>query len=104
MAESLNHAGQEAKNYHDKISDLKTWLSAVYSYQETCIDAFDDGDMKKKIKDAVNASKEYVSNSLALVAQISTILEKFAAAEESIKHCSPSLMWHMVAAQNLITT
>ncbi|KMT03431.1 hypothetical protein BVRB_8g191160 [Beta vulgaris subsp. vulgaris] len=94
LAESLNHAGQEAKNYHDKISDLKTWLSAVYSYQETCIDAFDDGDMKKKIKDAVNASKEYVSNSLALVAQISTILEKFAAAEESIKPPARHLLEH----------
>ncbi|KAL2936402.1 putative pectinesterase/pectinesterase inhibitor 12 [Bienertia sinuspersici] len=85
LGASLNHAGQEVKNYHTKIDDLKTWLSAVYSYQETCIDAFDNGTMKNKIKEAVNASKEYISNSLALASQISTILDKFDAAEGSLK-------------------
>ncbi|CAO2841627.1 unnamed protein product [Amaranthus hypochondriacus] len=84
LAESMDHAGKESKNYHNKINDLKTWLSAVYSYQETCIDAFDKGDMKNQIKIAVNSTKQFVSNSLAIVSQISSILDNFNAAEASL--------------------
>lgn len=80
----MDHAGKESKNYHNKINDLKTWLSAVYSYQETCIDAFDKGDMKNQIKIAVNSSKQFVSNSLAIVSQISSILDNFNAAEAAL--------------------
>ncbi|KAK9697422.1 hypothetical protein RND81_08G036300 [Saponaria officinalis] len=75
LEESLKAVGEEVKGLRHKIPDLSTWLSAVYSYQETCIDAFPDGDNKNKIKTALNATKEYVSNSLALVIQISDFLQ-----------------------------
>ncbi|KAL9224631.1 hypothetical protein vseg_000649 [Gypsophila vaccaria] len=80
LGDALLHTGQEVKDFKSKIPDLKTWLSAVYSYQETCIDAFPEGESKTNIINAVNATKEYVGNSLALVSQISSFLQKFAAA------------------------
>ncbi|XP_021750100.1 pectinesterase-like [Chenopodium quinoa] len=100
LSESLHHAEHEVKNYHTEINELKTWLSAVYSYQETCIDAFDNGDIKNKIKGAVNASKEFVSNSLALVSQISNILDKFSAAEEALKPPTRHLLAHGAPNRN----
>jgi len=69
-------------DFKAKIADLKTWLSAVYSYQEICIDAFPEGEMKNKIKEAVKDAEEYLSNSLALATQIKVILEKY---EEATK-------------------
>ncbi|KAK9715606.1 hypothetical protein RND81_06G176400 [Saponaria officinalis] len=80
LGEALLHTGQEIKDFKSKIPDLKTWLSAVYSYQETCIDAFPEGESKNNIQNALNSTKEYVGNSLALVSQISSFLQKFAAA------------------------
>jgi len=64
-------------DFKTKIADLKTWLSAVYSYQETCIDAFPEGETKTKIKEAVKDAEEYLSNSLALATQIKAILQKY---------------------------
>ncbi|KAL9224169.1 hypothetical protein vseg_000232 [Gypsophila vaccaria] len=75
LQEAIKAVGEEVKGLRHKIPDLSTWLSAVYSYQETCIDAFPDGDSKNKIKTALNSTKEHVSNSLALVSQISDFLQ-----------------------------
>ena len=73
----MKQVEEEAKSNHIKINDLKTWLSAVYSYQETCIDAFDKGNMKNQMKGVLSSTEEYISNSLALVSQIFSAVEKF---------------------------
>ncbi|XP_057544414.1 pectinesterase-like [Amaranthus tricolor] len=77
LAQSMKQVEEEAKSNHIKINDLKTWLSAVYSYQETCIDAFDKGNMKNQMKGVLSSTEEYISNSLALVSQIFSAVEKF---------------------------
>ncbi|KAK1377891.1 Pectinesterase [Heracleum sosnowskyi] len=57
--------------------DLNNWLSAVMSYQQTCVDAFPEGEAKEEIKKALRTSTELTSNSLAIVSQISSILSSF---------------------------
>lgn len=57
--------------------DLNNWLSAVMSYQHTCIDAIPEGEAKEEIKKALQTSRELTSNSLAIVSQMSSILSSF---------------------------
>ncbi|KAL6647508.1 hypothetical protein ACP70R_000708 [Stipagrostis hirtigluma subsp. patula] len=53
---------------------LRVWLSAVIADQETCIEGFPDGDLKKKMKDAMVSGKELTSNALAIIQQASSFL------------------------------
>ncbi|OMO86402.1 Pectinesterase, catalytic [Corchorus olitorius] len=54
--------------------DLNTFLSAVMSYQETCIDSFPEGKLKTSFKTALNSSKELTSNSLAMIKQLGSYI------------------------------
>lgn len=54
--------------------DLNTWLSAVMSYQETCIDSFPDGPLKNDFRTTLNSSQVYTSNALAVVRQLSSLM------------------------------
>ncbi|XP_010917368.1 pectinesterase 3 isoform X2 [Elaeis guineensis] len=72
-------AGHEEKILTpSKIDDLKTWLSAAVTDQETCLDGFEGttGDIKVKMEKAMVDSMHFTSNSLAIVAGILGILEK----------------------------
>uniref|UniRef100_A0A0E0AW36 Pectinesterase n=1 Tax=Oryza glumipatula TaxID=40148 RepID=A0A0E0AW36_9ORYZ len=53
---------------------LRVWLSAVIAHQETCIDGFPDGDLKDKMRDAMESGKEMTSNALALIGKASSFL------------------------------
>ncbi|THU47189.1 hypothetical protein C4D60_Mb09t12900 [Musa balbisiana] len=62
-----------------KIDDLRTWLSAVVTDQETCLDGFEgtSDELRGKMEAAmVNCSTQYTSNSLAIAAGIMGITEK----------------------------
>ncbi|CAL9118690.1 unnamed protein product [Musa textilis] len=54
--------------------DMRTWLSAVMTYQQTCIDGFPEGEVKTKMHEAMNSSKEMTSNALAMIGQASSFL------------------------------
>lgn len=60
-----------------KIRDIQTWISGAMTDQETCLDGLEEmestvlGEVKKKMQ----RSKEYISNSLAIVANFHTILD-----------------------------
>ncbi|XP_028753646.1 pectinesterase 3-like [Neltuma alba] len=62
-----------------KISDIQTWISAAVTDQETCLDGLEEtesaaqGEMKQKMQ----RSREYTSNSLAIVANIRILLQRF---------------------------
>lgn len=62
-----------------KISDIQTWISAVVTDQETCVDGLEE--MKSpalgEVKGKMQRSREYTSNSLAIVANIRTLLQHF---------------------------
>ncbi|XP_062005571.1 probable pectinesterase/pectinesterase inhibitor 21 [Rosa rugosa] len=58
------------------IMDLKVWISATVTYQETCLDAFENStsDAGEKMKMILKSSMHLSSNSLAMVSTISSFL------------------------------
>ncbi|KAF5454119.1 hypothetical protein F2P56_023807 [Juglans regia] len=56
--------------------DLKIWLSAVITYQETCLDGFQNttSHAGQKMKEALKSAMRLSSNSLAIVSDISSVL------------------------------
>ncbi|XP_026430207.1 pectinesterase-like [Papaver somniferum] len=72
---SADHVGgNDIEKLPQRTHDLDNWLSAVMSYQETCIDGFPDGKLKSDIQKAFKTAKELTSNSLAIVSEMTTIL------------------------------
>ncbi|CAK9143270.1 unnamed protein product [Ilex paraguariensis] len=57
--------------------DMNNWLSAVMSYQQTCIDMFPEGEVRSTLQKALKNTKELTSNALAIVSQLSSVLEAF---------------------------
>nr|XP_011470454.1 PREDICTED: probable pectinesterase/pectinesterase inhibitor 46 [Fragaria vesca subsp. vesca] len=57
------------------VEDLKTWLSSAGTYQQSCVDGFDDakGELKDTIEKYLKTSTELTSNSLAIVSWISKV-------------------------------
>uniref|UniRef100_A0A0D9X8H2 Pectinesterase n=1 Tax=Leersia perrieri TaxID=77586 RepID=A0A0D9X8H2_9ORYZ len=51
---------------------LRVWLSAVIAHQETCIDGFPDGDLKDKMRGAMESGRELTSNALAIIGKASS--------------------------------
>lgn len=70
-----------SKNDFKKVStranELNNWLSAVISYHQTCIDGFPDGELKSGLKKLFKDPQEFVSNSLAIVSEVSSLLSTF---------------------------
>ncbi|KAI3672424.1 hypothetical protein L6452_38512 [Arctium lappa] len=62
-----------------KLGDLKTWISAAMTDQETCVDGLEEmgSTAVDEVKMRVQRSNEYMSNSLAILANIETLLDKF---------------------------
>lgn len=60
----------------DYVADLKTWLSGTVTYQDTCIDAFQNtsGDAGEKMKKLLKTSSELSSNALAMVNELGSML------------------------------
>merc|ERR1712071_8225 len=58
---------------------LRIWLSAVISYQESCLDGFQNttGTAGDQMKQALNISMKISSNGLAMISEISSILSEF---------------------------
>ena len=59
----------DASKTNEYVEDLKTWLSAVVTNQETCIDAFKEtsGEAGEKMKNLLTMAKQLSSNGLAMV-------------------------------------
>ncbi|MCL7049948.1 hypothetical protein MKW94_028511 [Papaver nudicaule] len=75
LGASADHVGgNDIEKLPQRTRDLDNWLSAVMSYQETCIDGFPDGKLKSDVQKAFKTAKELTSNSLAIVSEMSTIL------------------------------
>ncbi|KAB1203936.1 putative pectinesterase/pectinesterase inhibitor 13 [Morella rubra] len=73
-------ASQLAYHGLEKLSripdDLNNCLSAVMSYQQTCIDGFPEGKLKDDTEKALQPCKELASNSLAMVSEVSSLLSR----------------------------
>ncbi|KAJ8528803.1 hypothetical protein K7X08_030447 [Anisodus acutangulus] len=60
----------------DYTDDLKTWISASITYQETCLDAFSNtsGDTGEKMKKLLKTAGELTSNGLAMITSFGEML------------------------------
>ncbi|KAG0500056.1 hypothetical protein HPP92_000128 [Vanilla planifolia] len=70
--------GFDMTNYAKAVDELKLWLSAAATYQETCLDGFENttGDAAGGMRRALNASMALTDNALAIVGQLGTLLGK----------------------------
>jgi len=69
--------GFEMTNFKKAVDDLKTWLSAALTYQDTCLDGFANAtttEASAKMQSALNASQELTEDILAVVDQFSDTL------------------------------
>lgn len=60
----------------DYVDDVKTWLSGAITFQETCLDAFENttGDTGERMQKLLKVSGQLLSNGLAMVTDFSEIL------------------------------
>lgn len=60
----------------DYVADVKTWLSASITYQDTCIDGFENTttDTGEKMKKLLETANKLTSNGLAMVTDFAQIL------------------------------
>lgn len=89
--ELMDSSTDEFKNSFDQLGDfdvtkvddlldnLRIWLSAAITYQETCLDAFQNttGDAGEKMRAALKSAMQMSSNSLAIVSDLSKVLSNF---------------------------
>ncbi|KAA8548962.1 hypothetical protein F0562_000646 [Nyssa sinensis] len=66
----------DASKLDSYLADIKTWLSGAITYQQTCLDGFENttSDAGEKMKSLLKTAGEISSNGLAMVTQFSTIL------------------------------
>ncbi|KAL3508120.1 hypothetical protein ACH5RR_033502 [Cinchona calisaya] len=59
----------------DYVADLRTWLSAAGTFQETCLDAFENttGETGEQMKKLLKTAGELTSNGLAMVTEFSQV-------------------------------
>ena len=62
-----------------KINDVQTWISAAVTDQETCLDGLEEMESTAigEVKSKMQRSREYTSNSLAIVINIRSLLQQF---------------------------
>uniref|UniRef100_A0A7N0ULF6 Pectinesterase n=1 Tax=Kalanchoe fedtschenkoi TaxID=63787 RepID=A0A7N0ULF6_KALFE len=64
-------------NITDREAELKNWLSAVISYQQTCMDGVTQPGLKDQVSNEMLNATKLTSNALAIVSAISEILTAF---------------------------
>lgn len=62
---------------NDRSADLKNWLSAVISYQQTCLDGFDAPEYRTLMEQNLQDASLLTSNALAIVSELADILKAF---------------------------
>ncbi|GMI74444.1 hypothetical protein like AT3G05610 [Hibiscus trionum] len=68
----------EIYNIYERVNDLRTWLSAVISYQQSCLDGFEhDSRMKETLQKGIVEARELTGNALTIVTHLVDILSKF---------------------------
>ncbi|XP_030459738.1 putative pectinesterase/pectinesterase inhibitor 28 [Syzygium oleosum] len=79
LERSFDELGKlEYSKLDDALADLKVWLSAAVTYQETCLDGFQNttGNAGHKMREILKSSTQLTSNILAMVDEISLALAK----------------------------
>ncbi|EEF46195.1 putative pectinesterase/pectinesterase inhibitor 45 [Ricinus communis] len=83
LNKSISSAGGDTGKLLKNEADLNNWLSAVMSYQQTCIDGFPEGKLKSDMEKTFKEAKELTSNSLAMVSELTAFLTAFSVPKPS---------------------
>ncbi|RZS02984.1 hypothetical protein BHM03_00033107 [Ensete ventricosum] len=78
--EELNAAFSETHDLQGlarRSDDIKTWLSAVISYQQTCLDGITEPELQTTMKDGLSTASKVTSNAIAIVDELSSLLKSF---------------------------
>ncbi|CAL9090372.1 unnamed protein product [Musa acuminata var. zebrina] len=78
--EELNAAFSETHDLQGlarRTDDIKTWLSAVISYQQTCLDGITEPELQSTMKDGLSTATKVTSNAIAIVDELSSLLKSF---------------------------
>ncbi|KAG6575080.1 putative pectinesterase/pectinesterase inhibitor 21, partial [Cucurbita argyrosperma subsp. sororia] len=62
--------------FEEFVNDLKIWLSAALTYEQTCLDGFENttGDSGERMKEFLKSAQEMTTNGLGIVSELSKIL------------------------------
>ncbi|KAK6930366.1 Pectinesterase inhibitor domain [Dillenia turbinata] len=75
---SISMVGEsDLHTVNDRVAELMNWLSAVVSYQQSCLDGVTQPDMKNEISNNMLNATQLTSNALAITSAISQIVTSF---------------------------
>jgi pectinesterase len=80
LNESFDRIGAfDVSKLDEYAEDLKVWLSGAITYEQTCLDGFENttGNAAEKMKDLLRTSQELTKNGLAIVSELSKFLADF---------------------------
>ena len=83
------------ENFWIVLDDIRTWLTGALTYQETCLDRFEDvkGDAVEKVKKYLKPAREITINSLAMAHLLSAVLESTGLGGQGPKTESEEFAW-----------
>ncbi|KAG6471132.1 hypothetical protein ZIOFF_072233 [Zingiber officinale] len=64
-------------NLASRADDIKSWLSAVITYQETCIDGITQPELQEPMRNGMQTAAQVTSNAIAFVDALSSLLKSF---------------------------
>ncbi|KAK8518669.1 hypothetical protein V6N13_018052 [Hibiscus sabdariffa] len=68
----------EIFDINERVNDLRTWLSAVMSYQQSCLDGFEhDSNMKETVQKGMVDARELTGNALTIVTHFLDIMSRY---------------------------
>ncbi|XP_068311188.1 putative pectinesterase/pectinesterase inhibitor 45 [Pyrus communis] len=73
LGDAVSQLGNSIESGKVRTGVLNSWLSAVISYQQTCVDGFPDGKLKSELEKMLQVSKEFTSNSLAMLSLLNQL-------------------------------
>ncbi|XP_074569203.1 pectinesterase/pectinesterase inhibitor-like [Curcuma longa] len=67
----------DVDNLASRTDDIKSWLSAVITYQETCIDGITQPELQDSMRNGMETAAQVTSNAIAFVDALSSLLKSF---------------------------
>ncbi|KAK6161080.1 hypothetical protein DH2020_004461 [Rehmannia glutinosa] len=84
----------DTANFNMLMDDIKTWLTGALTYQETCLDCFEEvkGEDGEKMRQLLEISRELTINGLALANEFSNFLvpTEFGFSRRLLAHIEPA--------------
>lgn len=69
--------GSDVTSVNEKVDDLLNYLSGATAFQTTCLDNFDNADLKKQVEDIMTTGTQLTDNAINIVADIANIFKSF---------------------------